>query len=492
MTREIKGEVANSYLTVEKQIESTNHEQTLVTFTVTSTSGLPIAFRLVDPLPAGLSIDDIEFHADHKRDHWTAHTEEAVAFSDTLSPDETVGAFYYLDTDRVDASTLPRPTIEKTVPVEADTATTDAPPDWRDTSTGVDTARTVTDGPLPTGLPDGTINQSGKNATDNPTEQQRHADAGGTDGQAPVTHPREDATVASSQFAELQAEYDQVEYAEFRDDVDEIYPDEVEFKELLLGDADSELPAAADPMAPDETGSDDEPPQGSASTAIDPVVPEENGAAGARSNDPGVLPKLLQELQEHDLSEDEQQLLQEALGVAAPHHTTVKVRHLQTKVADLEAYIDALETFLDDNGTAGEVLRNLEDELSEVTRRLGELESAGDDRDDRQAAFADRLATVEDRIEAVSELRSDVDQLREESRDVRDHLDRVEEAVERVDHQMETKLKALEDLIDRQGTELESLEQKTSTIDQQYEQIVTAFTSTIRTDADSAPSDPET
>ena len=137
----------------------------------------------------------------------------------------------------------------------------------------------------------------------------------------------------------------------------------------------------------------------------DPAAGSE--AALTDGSEPTVLPALLRELEEHDLSEAEREALADALGLDAPRHTTVQLDHLQSEVAKLSAYTDAMEEFIDERGTASEAIDEVEADLGNVHDRLDGLERAVAETDRRQDAVEERVESlddeVNDRIDAVAD-----------------------------------------------------------------------------------------
>ncbi|SDQ25000.1 hypothetical protein [Halopelagius longus] len=131
-----------------------------------------------------------------------------------------------------------------------------------------------------------------------------------------------------------------------------------------------------------------------------------------------VLPVLLHELDEYDLSESETEILADSVG-AVPVHERAKMRHLQSQVADLTAYIDALEEFLDEEGTAGEILGSLESDVAALRSRVENLES--------EVGEAAEAAETDAIREELSGVRSDAETNADRLDDVRDELAEIRE-----------------------------------------------------------------
>lgn len=120
-----------------------------------------------------------------------------------------------------------------------------------------------------------------------------------------------------------------------------------------------------------------------------------------------------------------------------------RLRHVQADVADLRAYTDALEAFIDESGTARQLLDRLEGRLEAVETRLDTLEGTVERHDETIAdleastsslagdvdAHDEAIDALEDRLAPVESSMQDVEDL---SRIV-DRLDRLEATVEEVD-----------------------------------------------------------
>lgn len=125
------------------------------------------------------------------------------------------------------------------------------------------------------------------------------------------------------------------------------------------------------------------------------------------SDNPDVVAELVDRLRNDDLSEDQRATLRRELG-GVPRSHEVKFQHLQARVADFAAYSDAIEEFIDTNGTARDVVA----ELDEIEDRLqGRVRSLEDDLDAAAAArsdLSDRLDELASRVDTLETLEDDL------------------------------------------------------------------------------------
>jgi|GEM_PF-3480304 len=165
--------------------------------------------------------------------------------------------------------------------------------------------------------------------------------------------------------------------------------------------------------------------------------PTDRPAAG----EPDVVDELVERLRNDEVTDDQRAVLRRELG-GLPRSHEVKFQHLQARVADFAAYSDAIEEFIDTNGTARDVLQELDDIEARVDERVADLESdleaAAQARTDLEA----RVVDLADGLEAVDGLRDDLTAL--ETRlddladaheaDVADLATAREDAVEELQH----------------------------------------------------------
>jgi hypothetical protein len=151
----------------------------------------------------------------------------------------------------------------------------------------------------------------------------------------------------------------------------------------------------------------------------DAADPPDEGTA-ATTDAESLASALAAELRAGTVPEDDLAVLRDALDREQESESDrVRLEHLQRQYHDLAAYTDALSTFIDENGSADDVLADLRERVAD----LEELEARLDDLAD---GFADEAA--------VDALEDDLHDLRHDVHDARTHLDdRIDDVEDRLD-----------------------------------------------------------
>lgn len=165
-------------------------------------------------------------------------------------------------------------------------------------------------------------------------------------------------------------------------------------------------------------------------TGADAHRPDTRSRQGAtdreRSDDARLLDELVAELRA-GVSERQRTTLRRALGVGPKPSVAVRLRYLSGRVSDLAAYADAIEEFIDEEGTAQQVLDDLDDRLDsleaeheELSDELERVDADLGETEETVAALGDSLETVE---ETVAELADSLAEQREHLQETRDAID---------------------------------------------------------------------
>jgi outer membrane murein-binding lipoprotein Lpp len=182
---------------------------------------------------------------------------------------------------------------------------------------------------------------------------------------------------------------------------------------------------------PDSTG---QPAETSATNAESSGGPEPTADSSGRS----LVSALATELRNGNVAVEDVELLREALKIAGERggSITARVDRIQEDVANLRAYTDALEDFLDEHGTAEEVVEDFRADVDDLTDSLAAVESTVDMNEDSLGSIEDDLSSlqsvVEDLESSVASLEADVDEVKAELGDdgVKRRVDEVEEDLE--------------------------------------------------------------
>lgn len=216
-----------------------------------------------------------------------------------------------------------------------------------------------------------------------------------------------------------------------------------------------------------------------------------NGRDGTGTEN-DVVERLVDGLRNGDVTEEQRSVLRDHLVADVPTRIEVRIDDLQSKIGRLDAYTGALEAFLDEGGTAEEVLEDIRgslDHLDETTRELrSRIESVEHDdarirnelanTDDRLAEldeYVDRLegrhsreiagvdSKIEDVDERLEELVGDVGALADSVPDIAP----IEESVVTI----ETDLEGLEDRLEAVADEVDEFEGVPEEVDANRERI---------------------
>ncbi|MFB6104000.1 MAG: hypothetical protein ABEJ57_02790 [Halobacteriaceae archaeon] len=186
------------------------------------------------------------------------------------------------------------------------------------------------------------------------------------------------------------------------------------------------------------------------------------------TGDIDVVDELVDRLRNDDLSDDQRAVLRRELG-GLPRSHEVKFQHLQARVADFAAYSDAIEEFIDTNGTARDVLEELDDIEDRFADQIEDLEAdletaaqARTDLETRIDGLADDLEALDGLREDLATLENRLDELAEtHEADVADLATAREDAVTELQHaQAELDrthaedVAALEDTVEERTTDL--------------------------------------
>lgn len=419
--------VTTGEIRVGKAFEADRFPVPAIAFEIESLADEPIRIRLVDDIPESFPMEGVGFHPDYEGDNWTAYRDNRVAYERTLDPGESVLTVYGIRIDDPNEADdfLDDPDIELIEHGEA-AATGDV--------LGRETTRVVRDalsGDESSDLGDleaGSLLEE----DDGPAPRDRNPDA------VPVLGPRDESVTAIDTDVDESAAGD-------GDDEDE---DE---------DAADAVPSAsaADALDP-RSGTDD----GVAETGPEPdpedgtETADDAGAAEPPTSAPtdSIAATLAAEIRAGTVDDDDLAVLREAFEGEVPTSVDVRVGRLQSQIEDLLAYRDALADFLDENGTAEEVVGEVSEELHELTARVDSLEASLAEADDDRATVREEVSSLTDRVDDVDDrirtVEADLDDLHSTAETLGERLDAVEELESDIED-VEAELDDLRDFRDR-------------------------------------------
>ena len=363
-------------VTVEKRYEPDDFPVPAIAFTITSERDEAVTVRLSDTVPEDTPTEDIGFHPNYGAEQWEVEG-DAIVFTREFEPHEEFVTVYGLrGKDASDPDRfLTEPELSSVDAIEGDS--------------GDDVGSGLEDGPT--------------------AESSADEDAG-----ADVDEP---AATESDAGADVDHDPEVAEGPEATADEDD-------------PSLDIDLPGPDDAVADDPAETEIEDDAGAASDS------GASASAPAADGDETLAATLAEEISEGRVDDADLAELRDALGVTAEDSTNARIEHLQTTVADLEAYTDAIEEFLDEEGDAQAVLRDVRNNYQSTVDRFDDLAADIDDvRADLSVDLEDLrqdVAMVEDDHSAdVEELRDDLaaaeDDLGADVEGLRDDLAAVED-----------------------------------------------------------------
>jgi predicted nucleic acid-binding Zn-ribbon protein len=390
-------------VTVQKRYEPDDFPVPAIAFTITSERDEAVTVRLSDTVPEDTPTEDIGFHPSYGAEQWDVEG-NTIVFTREFEPHEEFVTVYGLrGKDASDPERfLTEPELSSVDAVEGDVGD--------DVGSGLD------DGPT--------------------AESSADEDAG-----ADVDEP---AATESDAGADVDADPEVSEGPEATADEDD-------------PSLDIDLPGPDDAVADDPAETEIEDDAGAASDS------GASASAPAADGDETLAATLADEISEGRVDDADLAELRDALGVTAEDSTNARIEHLQSSVADLEAYTDAIEEFLDEEGDAQAVLRDVRNNYQSTVDRFDDLTA---DIDDVRADLAadtenlrDDLAMVENDLGAdVEDLRNDLaaaeDDLAADVEDLQDDLAAAEDDMESNTEDLREELAAAEDDL---GADVEDL-----------------------------------
>jgi peptidoglycan hydrolase CwlO-like protein len=376
--------VSSDGVTVIKTFEADAFPVPAIAFRIRSERSGPVTVTLVDQVPEEVAVEDLGFHPEYGADHWTIEDDE-ITFEREIEPGSEYTTVYGIratGTDNVEQF-LTEPSI----------ADVDPPLEDEDSvisSGGSDVVRDVISGDTDSvpGLDD---------------------DAG---------EDEEDVETLDLKDPNEPNQPDEPEEAEAED---EEADDEEEEAEATEDDADEE-----------ET---EEPAEAEADDSAQTTAATDGAAAVAGGS---VAATLAEEIREGRVDDDDLAVIEEEMDLGATDGATdARIQQLQSEVSDLEAYTSALEEFLNENGTAQQVLEDVQSDIETVQNTLESVqesvESHDQELDDLDDDVSEASGKVDEVVDEVKSVKSTVDDLESQLDEIDDVSDEVSDLADDVD-----------------------------------------------------------
>jgi hypothetical protein len=414
--------VSTGEVRVGKAFEADRFPVPAIAFEIESLADEPIRVRLVDDIPESFPMEGVGFHPDYEGDNWTAYRDNRVAYERTLEPGESVLTVYGIRIDDPGEADdfLGDPEIEL---IEHGGAAATGDVLGRETTQVVRDALSGDDSDDLSGLePDPLLDD------ETPAPRERAADP------TVVTDDRDGSVTAVD--AEVAADADSdADSDEAETDEDDAVPP-VEALDPRDGEGSAAEPESTVDVEADDAVAADAAPTAAAGTSVAAALAAEIRAGTVDDDDLTVLRKAF----EADA------------GGGVPTSVDVRIGRLQSQIEDTLAYRDALADFLDENGTAEEVVGEVNAELADLTERVEALDDAVADADDERAALADDVAAATDRVDDVADrldtVAADLDDLSATAERIEERLEAIDDVESDVED-IEAELDDLRDFRDR-------------------------------------------
>lgn len=250
---------------------------------------------------------------------------------------------------------------------------------------------------------------------------------------------------------------------------DEHAETEEEPKQEQVPDADTtdgQEDDVAEVSADESAGDTHEPDEGTDESAENADEPPIQPAAGVGANTDstaedssslvavqgGIAAVLAAEIRNGNVSDEDMALLKKELGTGVPRSVEVRLSRLQSQVETFAAYSEALESFIDENGTANELLTRVDNGLDELEETVDDLTmdiaDAADERESLSADITSVKTTAESTADRVDTLEADLDDATAQIDGVDDDLGSLIDDVDALYETIETLGEELEEAIE--------------------------------------------
>ncbi len=496
--------VSNDGVTVEKTVSETEFPVPAIVFTLQSNASTSVHVRLTDRIPESFPMERIGFHPEFESDRWTAYKDHRVEFERDLDPGESVKTVYGIRTDDTDDLTafLTEPEIKEVAARESQEAADiegvlgpdnsqlirDVLSGERSSLPGIDEdaddpladsaaedpiaaeEHPLSEGDEPLGVDDEPIEADRAEPAAEPgDEAQADEDNTGAlvddaDSEEPLT-PEAEGDPGAEAHDESETAVGDGEPDTAEEPTDEHAETEEEPKQESVPDADTTNGQEDDvaEVSADESADDTpEPDEGADESAENADEPPVQPAAGVGANTDstaedgsslvavqgGIAAVLAAEIRNGNVSEEDMALLKKELGTGVPRSVEVRLSRLQSQVETFAAYSEALESFIDENGTANELLARVDTGLDELEETVDDLTmdiaDAADERESLSADITSVKTTAESTADRVDTLEADLDGVDDDLGSLIDDVDALYETIETLGEELEAAIEELE------------------------------------------------
>ncbi len=412
-TAESTTTVEEDGISVEKSFTDDAFPVPAVMYDLSSDREDAVRVRIVDRIPDSFPMDRIGFHPDYESENWTAYKDHRVEFERVLEPGESVETVFGIRDDDPDIEEFIGVPVIEHVPVgeEIEDVLGAGEPD---------AVREVLSGDRATlpGMEDPSeVEAPADEEPDTPTTEKERPH---------VPEPREIAVDTTAAVTRRDA-------------------------------AESDVPLESEePPTEDVSETEEETAESSDASDTETSEPATTAAEG------GIASTLADEIRSGNVDEEDLDVLRSELDVGVPRSVDVRISRLQSSVADIEAYADALAEFIDEEGTAREILDGIDSRVDAVEEDVGALDSRVEAGERAHGELATEVTGIEELVdemevsvgeidESVDVVESSVESVESDVSGVRSDVTEVEDAVESVEESVSTVEETVHDVKETMG-----------------------------------------
>ena len=395
--------VTSNGVSVVKRFEEDEFPVPAIAFEFASGRDEEVHIVLRDTVPDDIEVEDLGFHPEYGSEHWVIDDDNTIAFERDLGPEESYTTVYGIRATGSDdvEQFLTEPTFDKVDPPldGEDDIAEDVIPESDD---DVVKEAIAGDGEIP-GLED---EEGGEEGTDEDVET------------LDLKDPNNPGAAAAQQAA---TEDDEGTDEDTGEDTDE-----------------------------EETESD-----GDSEQTTETTVDVDGDSLTA---------SLATEIRQQNVSAEDVKLLRRAFEIAGQDGgtTTAQIEQIQADVSSLRAYTSALEEFLDENGTAQEIIEDFENQVDTFEDQLSTLQSSLDENSEQLETVTSEVEGFSGEISSISE---EMDAVSTEIEDMTDKIESIDGRVDSVTDEMDALSGDVDDVSGQVDSMDEQFDDVTNTID---------------------------
>lgn len=439
-----------------------------IRFACTSERSSPAAIRLIEHIPEEVDVSDIGFHKEYDKESWRTDGDRQLAYERIIEPGERILTVYFIRNADINLQEFEGAVqLEHVVPVDDDAALANEVPVFRG-STAVDTpiGDDMTVAPVATdGLGDKLrgdqdeeqpvleLNdpvESDVDADDEWESTRSEEDFVESPSDIPLQLNDEEDTssepLSASASADEPLKFTDIDDSDPAEETDASISSSVEnqsaSEENQPSDEVSPGPTRADPTSVDAAAFQEFVDEAVASSLddIEQSLQEfiqtsvEDAVTEKIAQNESIDTETLQNAIRAELEANPDNLIPDHDDDGVPGHLEARIKRVEGEYNELAAYTDALREFLDEKGSASDVLEDVQcrldtlenlnaelgsevgtvtDQLADIddniSDRVSDIETAVDEHDEHLGKFQDSIGSLDDRMAQLADRIADID-----------------------------------------------------------------------------------